>query len=508
MARSLPFATAAILAVTTLSSAAPLANAPSFVYKKRASSNSTDIAWGPCADPFPSNVTCATYTAPLDWEDPGSDETVELGMVRIEARDQAKRIGNLFINPGGPGGQASELVGQLAQRPQALDPEVLDRFDIIGLDPRGVGLSTPVQCDPETYNRRVSFFPETQAQFDDLVRYNEAVAASCREKTGRLLDFVDTISAVRDHETVRQALGGEPVTFVGLSYGTQLFSQYAERYPDGVRALLLDGNLQHSQDETSNLLTESSTYETTLKRFFAWCAADDACPLSGQDVEGKYRSVLAKAAETPIPAPGCVNDTSCRSDVNEEELRFDLQGFLISTSAWPSLGQALIEAGDGDATLISQQQPLAVGDAYEDSYLFAGTAIACQDWAHASKSLADVRQKGTLGATFSPLTRGACQSYKIQTSCIGWPAPLSNPPKPVTYTGDITALMVNAIYDPSTSYTWAVGLHGEIENSVLLTRNGSGHTTYLNGLDSETVTAMNAYLLNLTLPEPGTVFET
>ncbi|KAI1478639.1 Alpha/Beta hydrolase protein [Daldinia eschscholtzii] len=511
--------TQAFLALATLSSALtvtipgvpPLKLTGSKLHSRRSvKSNTTDsISWGPCPDSFPSNVTCATYTVPLDWEHPEGNETIELGMVRIEARDKDSRIGNLFVNPGGPGGQATNLVASLAMAPYAVDPQILDRFDVIGLDPRGVGLSTPVQCDTAAYNKRITWFPKTQGEYAALVKYNKDLGESCRAKTGRLIDFVDTISAARDHEAVRKALGGEKASFLGLSYGTQLFGQYAELFPEGIRALVLDGNLQHSQSESSNLLIESSAYEATLKKFFAWCAAasKDKCPLSGQDVRAKYESILAKAAKSPIPAPGC-DDKACRSNVTEEDIRFSIQPYLISPGSWPSLGKAIAAADeDEDATLISQQQPLVTGDAYEDSSLLAGTAIACQDWTHASLSLASVRAKATLGRTFAPLTGAACQSYKIQTSCIGWPAPLSNPPKPISYKGSTRLLMLQSTFDPSTSYAWGLGLHAEIgdDRSVLLTRNGTGHTSYL--LGGETTAAANAYLVNLTLPEPGSVLQ-
>ncbi|KAI1781483.1 alpha/beta-hydrolase [Hypoxylon cercidicola] len=511
MGRSLAFAQAALLALATSSAASPLPVPAARLHgKATARSNSTGgISWGACPDSFPSNVTCGTYSVPLDWDDPGSNETVELGLVRIAAGDQSRRIGNLFVNPGGPGGQASSLVTSIASRPGRVDARVLERFDVVGLDPRGVGLSTPVVCDPAAYNKRVSYFPKTQAEFDALVAYNGALGASCRAATGRLIDFVDTVSAARDHEAVRAALGGEKVSLLGLSYGTQLFSQYAELFPGSIRALVLDGNLQHSQGESSNLLIEATTYEATLKEFFRWCAGAAAeCPLSGRDVQAVYEGVRGMAAASPIPAPGC-DGTVCRSDMTDEDLRFIVQGGLISPPSWPQLGQALAEAYAGNATLLSQQQPLATGDAYEDSYLFAGTAIACQDWTHASSSLVDVLEKATLGASFSPLTGGACQSYKIQTSCIGWPAPLSNPPRPVSYAGPTRILQAQSTLDPSTSYAWALGLHAELggdDRAVLLTRNGTGHTSYLRG--GETTDALNAYLLDLTLPEPGTVFDT
>ncbi|GAP85635.1 putative tap domain protein [Rosellinia necatrix] len=458
------------------------------------------IEWGPCPDQFPDILTCATFRVPLDWSSARArgNETVELGMVRLEAEDKASRIGYLFINPGGPGGQATSAVASVAAR---LDPEIRAKFDVIGLDPRGVGISTPVQCDPALFNRRVKYMPTTEDEFEALVRHNKELGASCLEKTGPLINYVDTISAVKDHEAVRVALG-EKASYLGLSYGTQLFSQYAELFPDSFRAIVLDGNLQHSQTESTNLLVETTTYEATLKQFFDWCASADECALQGKDPTTVFTSVRDKAAAAPIPAPGC-DGAACRPDVTAEDILFTLQGFLASRSRWPALGAALSEAEGGNATLLSGANGLAVGDAYEDSYLYAGTAIGCQDWAHASTRLADVVAKQSLGAVFSPLTRGATQSYKLQTQCIGWPAPLSNPPAPVTYKGARTLLMVNSLYDPETSYTWALGLQSELGNAVLLTRNGSGHTSYSLGGDTTKLT--NAYLVNLTLPEPGTI---
>lgn len=112
------------------------------------------------------------------------------------------------------------------------------------------------------------------------------------------------------------------------------------------------------------------------------------------------------------------------------------------------------------------------------------------------------------GAAFAPFTRGNAQSYTIQTSCIGWKAPLTNPPKPANVTGTPRPLLlVNAKYDPETSYVWAVGVQGEIgrENAVLLTRDGVGHTSY--SLGGDTSKAMDKYIINLTLPEAGTVYK-
>lgn len=449
-----PSALALSLALYGTAAASPLLHRPRHVVNNQFSCNNlnSEITWGPCPSGFPNatNVQCTTYEVPLDWDDLNGNETISLGLIRLATTDKSKRIGNLFINPGGPGGPATQIVSAIAGGSKPGIDALLERFDLIGLDPRGVGLSTPVQCDVDLFNKRTPVFTQTREAYEDLVAHNLAVRSDCLAKTGRLLDFVDTISAVKDHEAVRLALGGEKTSFVGLSYGTQLFSQYAQLFPDGIRAMVLDGNLQHSQSESSNLLIESAAYEAVLKQFFAWSADNDDSVLKGEDAQQAWLDVLAKAAAAPIPAPGCDDgpDTGCRSDVTEEEVRLNGQGLLISVANWPTLAQALVEARDSaDATLISLAQPLAVGDPYVDSYLFGGNAIQCQDWTHATGSLAAIQQKQELGATFSPLTRGASQTYTIQTRCIGWPAP-KNPPKPVSYEGDATLLMVNSNYDP------------------------------------------------------------
>jgi hypothetical protein len=135
--------------------------------------------------------------------------------------------------------------------------------------------------------------------------------------------------------------------------------------------------------------------------------------------------ILPRPKNTPIPAAGCDN-TACRSSVTKEDILFTIQGFLVLESTWRDLGKALSEAHNGDATIILQQNRLAIGKPFEDSSLFAGMALACQDWSHSASSLSDVQQKQLLTAAISHFTRGASQTYKIQTGCIGWSTSLTN----------------------------------------------------------------------------------
>jgi hypothetical protein len=103
--------------------------------------------------------------------------------------------------------------------------------------------------------------------------------------------------------------------------------------------------------------------------------------------------------------------------------------------------------------------------------------------------------------------RSASQTWTIITGCLGWPAPLVNPPHPAGVHGAPPILIVNSTHDPSTSYRWAVGLFTQVEGSVLVTRVGDGHTSYLLPDPSHTKDAIDHYLLTTETPPPNTVFQ-
>lgn len=145
---------------------------------------------------FPSNLECATYSVPINWDEPDG-EHFDLGLVRLPApANSTTKVGSLFINPGGPGVSATSTVAGLAAGILDL-PELFNAFDIIGLDPRGVGLSHQVECDQDIGAERVSFLPESQEAYDKLVDKNRRYGESCLKRTGSLLGFLDTINAVK-----------------------------------------------------------------------------------------------------------------------------------------------------------------------------------------------------------------------------------------------------------------------------------------------------------------------
>jgi hypothetical protein len=150
------------------------------------------IAWGPCEAPPDRNASstfeCATIEVPVDWKRPHG-ATVDLALARHLATDPGRRIGSLLINPGGPGGSGVDFA---LGAPDTFSPELLARFDIVGFDPRGVGRSTPLQCDMDRVkDQEALLYPDSPSSFAALRKANRALGESCRDLTGPLADHME-----------------------------------------------------------------------------------------------------------------------------------------------------------------------------------------------------------------------------------------------------------------------------------------------------------------------------
>ncbi|KAF1982898.1 alpha/beta-hydrolase [Aulographum hederae CBS 113979] len=468
-----------------------------------------EITWSKCADSNATNLHCGKISVPLDYNRPWS-EIIEIGMTRLSSTSPSRR-GILVYNPGGPGVVASDYIVRAAEgESDIFSPRLMEAYDIVGPDPRGVGLSHPVQCDPDIFNQRVSLFPSTREEYESLISHNARLGQSCAELTGSLFNNLDTINVVKDLDLIRQAL--YPMTnlklnLLGRSYGSQIGLQYAELFPKNIDRFALDGVVDHTESATSTVYSESRTYEATLELFFSWCNTTSDCALHGRDTAAIVEKMIQSAQKTPIPAPFCeaTGDYACRSDVTAEELLQNIQNYLLFQNAtsdytgWDFLSQALANASNGDASTLST--PLATSTT---SWQYPGLAIGCQDWLHPAQSLQDLQYLYHLTAVTAPLTLGVSQSYYYQTACLGWPAPLTNPQKSLSpnVKNAPPMLLVNAQFDPSTSIVWATVTQEAVPQSVLLTRVGAGHTSYQ--LLGEASFAIDRYLMDGILPEKAT----
>ena len=103
-----------------------------------------------------------------------------------------------------------------------------------------------LKCDANPMPTESYTAPRTEAEYNNLVKHNEAISKIYVRLSGNLVYHMDTTSTVHDLEEVRLALGGELLNFLGFSYGSEIAYEYAELFLDNFRALVADVVSDHA----------------------------------------------------------------------------------------------------------------------------------------------------------------------------------------------------------------------------------------------------------------------
>jgi pimeloyl-ACP methyl ester carboxylesterase len=453
------------------------------------------IAGRPGSD-RPLGFQCGTTTVPVSYADPGGG-TLELFLVKATLAGQANRIGSLVVNPGGPGQSATDAAIQSAL---TLPVDVLGRFDVVGVDPRGVGLSSPaVQCiSDEQKDELFAADPRATDAASLAAAFGrvDAVGEACSAKYKEALGAFDTVDSARDMDLVRQSLGDEQLTYLGYSYGTTLGSTYAELFPDRVRAMVLDGAVDPDLDQPAAAESQAASFERAFDAFAANCLGlISGCPL-GFDPRLFVTDLLTQAATTPIPSarPGETRQATPGLVLN------GIRSALYQPSAWPQLALSLAAARNGDSAGV-----LSLADTYngrndDGSYsnaVDANVAVNCAD----TDQEFTQEQVSTLMTDWNakyPLF-GADAALGLYT-CTPWEAPRTPLPDRDAE-GSAPILVIGTQGDPVTQVQGAIDMAEDLTSGVLLTWQGSGHTAYPK---TDCVTAaVNAYLIDLVVPPDG-----
>jgi pimeloyl-ACP methyl ester carboxylesterase len=446
------------------------------------------IDWAPCATT--PTAQCGTLKVPLDWSKP-SGKQISLAVARRPADDSARRVGTLFFNPGGPGDGAVDDVTERADI--VFSPELRARFDLVGMDPRGVGNSTRARCGVPILAPDDTLFPRTEKQFNAMLRHNREVGLSCLHETGPLLGHLDTVSVARDHDALRIALGEDKVNWLGISYGTQLGANYGELFPRHTRAMVLDATLEHSLAEGKQVADEIISTEDSFERFSDWCDGAPECALRGEDVGAVFDRLVSAADRNPIPVDGALRPAT-GEDIRREtaaKLRVKEPSIFGPDLSWAALSRALRQAIDGDASAFALP-PVE----YIQDQLASQAGNACMDYVPQVDSWAEMQQRMQLGRQLAPHLQGASETWQVNR-CIGWPVPVANPPRTLDVRG-VPTLIVHAVHDSSDPYSWAHTLAAQIHGSSLLTRTGDGHTSYFTSACARS--AMDRFLVTPKAP--------
>ncbi|MEU5696513.1 alpha/beta hydrolase [Actinosynnema sp. NPDC020468] len=443
---------AVLLAVGALVPATPASAAPA------------SITWHGCAtgpddrlgqDLDAAGAQCGDLAVPVDYRRPRG-RTITLALSRIKASDPARRRGVLMINPGGPGGSAIRqvlLAGHL--------PDVAARYDLVGMDPRFTGRSSPLRCDWKTDTFIRSAGPDRRS-FDESTAFAHDLARGCAGLDHELLRAASTRNTARDMDAVRAALGEPKVSYYGVSYGTYLGSVYLQMFASRADRFVLDSSVDPDRFGPGLLRAVAPAVADAL-RDWATTATGQGLGATAAEVLSTVDGVAKAAERRPLKVGGYAvdghllpfllfagvyqDDAESRAGLTDvvRTLRDAALGKPVTPS--PALDELLhgLTTGEGPATDRS------------------GTPIVCGDraaWRDPDAYYRDIRANRAAEPLFGPLARNV-------NPCAFWPV---SPAEPATAIGNATpVLMLGATGDPATPYPGQLALHRALTGSRLVT---------------------------------------
>lgn len=446
---------------------------------------------------IPERLQCSYLEAPLSYGGDDLHGTVKLAATRLPAT--GKKRGSLLSITGGPG-LAGIVVPFEAKR-------VNENFDIIGYDPRGVGQSKPQISCPSRPDIDVE--PNTAA----LEKENADWVKGCVSHTRLIvLKHIGTAEAVNDVDSFRVALGEDKLSIIGFSYGTQVAQMYAERFPDKVQAMVLDGVVDLTEDADTSDYKQGLSFQRTFERFAAYCEQENKCQLNKTNATEIYHRLLKKVDNLGLRDKG-------GEAINADNIVRATTNTLYSSEDWPALAKLLrsIDSGKfafktlavlentarGENIPATSTQPRSPRNAANrsdknqaDQEADNLVVISCADSATPGEDLKNSRLKEQKRVEASAFSNYPAKTEQPRNICDTWPfkgklhphIPAVSPKLP-------PLLFVAQRYDPATPYEGAQVM-AKAFNSPIITVNGDGHTIALTALNQCVDDEVIDYLIN------------
>jgi pimeloyl-ACP methyl ester carboxylesterase len=456
------------------------------------------LSWSACHGHF----QCATLKVPIDYSNKSLGQ-FDIAVVRYRDPNQHDRIGSLVVNPGGPGVSGVQFA---LDAEYILNPDVLERYDIVGFDPRGIGDSTPISCLTAA-EQDASFAsdakPDNDAEYAQALVDTQSFVDKCLAKTPNLAHF-STIDAARDMELLRQGLGDSKLNYLGFSYGTYLGTLFAQLFPQNVGRFVLDGAVDSRIGIEEQTRVQIVAFDQALANFIADCPKHKNCPLPTNITPQFFTNLFNDVSNQPLQ----VGDRKITEGL---VVTGTAAALYDDVSGWPLLRTAISEALSGDGTTFAKLADAYNGRNSDGTYINnendANIVIECLDWQQ-SKSNDQIRASSAAytkaAPVFGPYVAFSGITCNLLSKAIGRTqlttdqntAQIKNTATPV--------LVIGTTQDPATPYVWAKGLSGYIAGSRLITLKGEGHTGYGRG-SACTDDAVDKYLLTGKTPRKNLI---
>ncbi|MFI6043164.1 alpha/beta fold hydrolase [Nocardia sp. NPDC051321] len=454
------------------------------------------LDWKACDNPKldPVGGQCAVVTVPLNYADPqGATTTVAIS--RLASPEPAKRRGAMLSNPGGPGGSGLDFMIDVGA---AMTPDVRAQYDLIGMDPRGVGRSAAVNCHwPRGFGLESAGVDA--ASFAESVATQADFAARCATTEAARLPFISTRNTARDMDVIRGALGVDKVSYFGTSYGTYLGAVFTQMFPERSDRIVLDSAADpDAYGPVGMMQAMGPANEAALDLWADWAAARDNEYHFGSSraaVRATVTDLIQRSAKQPIRLGGF--------EIDDHTVPTLLFVGLDDQRAYEMVAgqlRQLVDAADGKAVQPDDQLrgnlehifDTKDGDGSPQMAVMCGDVAAPRDPAFYLRNIEAARASQPVFGAFA----------NNITSCAFWAPPAE---APTAVHNSVPSLILNATGDTRTAYQGAVALHQKMTGSAFVTlQDVSIHYIFGRFPNTCVYSAVNAYLRDGTLPTSDT----
>ncbi len=396
---------------------------------------------------------CADFERPLDPDNPGAG-TITLRVAVVSALSLEPANDALVPIAGGPGGSSIRFYANWAHAFE----RIRHKRDILLIDQRGTGESSPLTCEADEDVIEGAFSTE------ETVRAMQ----ECLDTLPHDPRFFTTSVAVRDIEAVRKALGYDALNLYGASYGTRVAQHYARRFPGATRTVIIDGVIPPQLSFVPEIATES---QRAIDRVLERCASDPDCSRRFPDIQGDFQRLRETLAAGPVAVAytNAITGEPETLEFGEPHMASAIRLLLYGARTIALLPLIINEAAGGNYAPLAAQFQLAAESMAEELSIGMHNAVMCtEDAPFIDHGAID---RAALEASYL----GAAQLDAIVAMCSVWPRGPMDDGLLTPLATDIPVLLLSGDADPITPPRYAELAAVDLENAWLLTGTNQGH---------------------------------
>ncbi len=454
---------------------------------------SPPLTWTECPpDPFGTPVDprlrCTTLKAPLDYRAPRG-ATIDIAVSRMRTAKPGLRRGILLHNAGGPGGASLNLPSSYVH---VYPQDILDRYDLVSFDPRGVGYSSPVTCGrtwDQLPNEVYLPFPAPDGSIDANVTFARDLARDCLAEGGREIRYVTTANTARDMDRIRVALGESKVSYNSGSYGSYLGAVYATMFPERTDRFVIDSNVDPGGIWQDQWRMWDPGAELRFTDFAKWAVAQDpALGATPDKVRTNFLALADRLDRAPVTHPKA-------GQVNGNLFRAAYRGYSYNVVFFPEIA-AWWHFVEGTGPAPDWFDFPVLPGIPADNEVAVQVAVTCGDIG-SPRRIDQYRREVREDRAKYPILAGMGANVR---ACAFWPDPVE-PPVRVTDRGPDNILILQNLRDPATPYAGALGMRRALGHRArMITVDAGNHGVYDPSTPSCAVTETDRFLTTGALP--------